>query len=699
MAFGGVLLCSLSVACGAMQSVPEPEEPDELASVPCAAWEPGEGDWSSLPGPMPAALAGLRASASGRYVYAVGSWREAGSLRQQVLRSRDLGDTWCVLETPTDVATLAPSPSSDMVLYALTAPASGEIPRFFRTSDGGATWLESETALPPGASGELATSVGSLDTVWFIGPGPAKQHVLYYSQDGGESWSQPSPPALESSFEDPEQYVVAGVDGFAVDQASSNRLLAWGRVTTPAGTTARWFSSDDAGDSWGELAGPALTVGQAYSAQFRVATDVGGALYLAIDDTLKRSDDWGETWTEQGALPDRGLSVETLGTTEPGRLFAWDARGVSAFASEGGLWRSVDGGSHWKALGLPADGQLVPTLAPAASDMLVGLTPLGISNTKNAGMTWQVGAVNPLPVRLAQPLVKGSGLWATDLLHWEVGPGLRSADGGLTWSQTAEVSGELLFDGGNSDVAFAGGRWGSVALQRTDDGGRTWTPIEHPQAQLAALATCRDGSSCLYATLERNIPHGYACSIIKSEDRGRTWSDEVSISPELCGELTLTVMPDDPRHLLNACGTAVCESRDAGATWDKHAVSNERYVQAILPLSDGVVLAATAPFGARDIEESPVLVRSVDGGTTWTHVLDVGAGRFFASAAAPNTVFLLSPASNAPDTVYRTDDAGLTWRSIANDSDAAAALDVFSIADGPDGGFIATTLQGLVQFR
>jgi photosystem II stability/assembly factor-like uncharacterized protein len=238
-----------------------------------------------------------------------------------------------------------------------------------------------------------------------------------------------------------------------------------------------------------------------------------------------------------------------------------------------------------------------------------------------------------------------------------------------------------------------------VALQRTDDGGRTWTPIELPHGQLAALATCRDGSSCLYATLERNVPNGHACSIIKSEDRGRTWSDEVSISQELCGERTLTVMPDDPRHLLNACGTAVCESRDAGATWDKRAVSNERYVQAILPLSDGVVLAATAAFAAPDVEESPVLMRSVDGGTTWTHVLDVGAGRFFASAAAPNTVFLLSPVSNAPDTVYRTDDAGLTWRSIANDSDAAAALDVFSIADGPDGGFIAATLQGLVQFR
>ena len=151
----------LSVACGGRLAdapeVPEvpSDEPDVLSDVPCAAWQPGDADWSSLPGPRPAALAGLRASASGRYVYAIGAWREAGSSRQQVLRSRDLGDTWCVIETPSDVATLAPSPSSETVLYALTAPGPGQAARLLRTRDGGATWVESDAALPvmPGSGG------------------------------------------------------------------------------------------------------------------------------------------------------------------------------------------------------------------------------------------------------------------------------------------------------------------------------------------------------------------------------------------------------------------------------------------------------------------------------------------------------------------------------------------------------------------
>lgn len=699
--FGGGLLAWLSVACGgttlATREGPS-DEPDELADVPCRAWEPGDAAWSSLPGPQPAALAGMRASASGRYLYAVGSWREAGNLRQQALRSRDLGETWCVVETPSDVTTLAPSPSSETVLYALSAPAAGEGAHLLRTSDGGATWEQSNTTLPEGVSGELAASAGSVDTVWFVAPDPLKQHALHYSQDAGETWSERSPPAFESFYGSVEDYSFGTVDGLAVDPTSSNRLLAWGTVTTATESESRphWFSSEDAGDSWSELAGPVLSVGQTYLGNVSVTSDAGGQLFLTAEGAPQRSLDWGETWTELDALPAHGLTVGTLGGTEPGQFFAWSARGRGPFEVGGGLWRSVDGGAHWKLLGLPTDGQLVPVLAPA-KDKLVGLTPLGISNTTDGGKTWRVGAVTPLPLHLAQPLAEGSKLWATDLRGWSQGPGLRSGDGGLTWSPTAEVSGQLLLDSSDPDVAFAGAVWGSDALQRTEDGGKTWTPIELPEARIAAAATCRDGSSCLYATLQRDIPNGRACSIIKSEDRGRTWSDEIAISHTLCGsEQTLTVMPDDPQHLLNACGTAVCESKDGGASWKEHGVSAERYVLAIVPLSDGVVLAAT---GGASALEPPVLVRSEDGGATWTEVLNVGAGRFFASAAAPNTVFLVSPVSNEPDAIYRSDDAGLTWQAIANDPDATPVLDVFSIADGADGGFVASTLHGLVQFR
>src|SRR5262245_13983493 len=73
---------------------------DPLASVPCQAWQPSSGDWSSLPGSRPTSIGPLTASASGRYLYSVGTWLDAGSLRGRILRSHDLGQTWCALPTP-----------------------------------------------------------------------------------------------------------------------------------------------------------------------------------------------------------------------------------------------------------------------------------------------------------------------------------------------------------------------------------------------------------------------------------------------------------------------------------------------------------------------------------------------------------------------------------------------------------------------
>ena len=76
-------------------------------------------------------------------------------------------------------------------------------------------------------------------------------------------------------------------------------------------------------------------------------------------------------------------------------------------------------------------------------------------------------------------------------------------------------------------------------------------------------------------------------------------------------------------------------------------------------------------------------------------------GFLAASAAHPETVFLISGRSNRADAVYRSDDSGATWRLASPPAEATDDLGfkIMALADKPGGGFIASTLYGLVQFK
>ena len=82
--------------------------PDILSEVPCEDYRPSEAAWSSLRTARPALIGRVSASPSGHYLYAAGTWLDAGRLQQRALRSRDHGETWCVLATPEPVVQTPP---------------------------------------------------------------------------------------------------------------------------------------------------------------------------------------------------------------------------------------------------------------------------------------------------------------------------------------------------------------------------------------------------------------------------------------------------------------------------------------------------------------------------------------------------------------------------------------------------------------
>jgi photosystem II stability/assembly factor-like uncharacterized protein len=124
-------------------------------------------------------MARPRASGDGKYVYAIGSWLEAGVPKRQILRSSDLGTGWCVL--PSDEAIVDVVPSGPGVLYATT-----EGTKLFQTSDGGATWLP---RVRPGAAISpvpLVVAADEPNVVWIV------DDPLYVSVDAAANWTSPT---------------------------------------------------------------------------------------------------------------------------------------------------------------------------------------------------------------------------------------------------------------------------------------------------------------------------------------------------------------------------------------------------------------------------------------------------------------------------------------------------------------------------
>lgn len=165
--------------------------------------------------------------------------------------------------------------------------------------------------------------------------------------------------------------------------------------------------------------GPVPRGGRAYAVAWG-----GGALWLATDGGLWRSADGGRTWQRAGA-PQLTRGPVRFVVAQGARLYAGGAGG--------GLWVSADGGRTWRQprRGLPAGDVAAVALDPlSAAAAWAWVDGGGLYRTTDGGATWsraaRAAALPAMPVALAA--TANGGLWAA------TGRGVyRSADGGRTW--------------------------------------------------------------------------------------------------------------------------------------------------------------------------------------------------------------------------------------------------------------------------
>ncbi|HEY3220997.1 MAG TPA: hypothetical protein VGJ80_09710 [Gemmatimonadales bacterium] len=255
-----------------------------------------------------------------------------------------------------------------------------------------------------------------------------------------------------------------------------------------------------------------------------------------------------------------------------------------------------------------------------------------------------------------------------------------------------------------------GGVW------KTIDAGRTWFPIfdDQPVASIGALAVAPSAPDVIYvgsgeSTLRDSV--GFGNGVYKSTDAGRTWTHLGLSATQHIGKIA--VDPKNPDvvfvaaigHLYAANpDRGVFRSRDGGRTWEKVLYKDENVgaVEVVIDPTDARVVYA----GLWNTRRPPWFVyaptngpgggihKSTDGGTTWqqltTGLPAAGIGRTGIAVAPSNprrvyaVVDCLVPDPNAPPPapqapgrpsppppgqggVFRSDDAGATWRRVGAD--------------------------------
>ena len=235
-----------------------------------------------------------------------------------------------------------------------------------------------------------------------------------------------------------------------------------------------------------------------------------------------------------------------------------------------------------------------------------------------------------------------------------------------------------------------GGVW------KTTDYGRTWIPIfdDQPTGSIGDVAVAPSNPNVVYVGTGEGIQRpdlSVGDGIYKSTDAGKTWTHLGLTDAQQIGGLAIDPTNEN-RVFVAALGhpygpnteRGVYRTLDGGKTWEKVLYKDENTgaVQVTIdPKNTNIVYAdlwagRQGPWenGAWNGPESG-LFKSTDGGTTWKKLTNglptaqQGLGRIgFAIAPTNSNRVYATVESPRFGGIYRSDDAGESWKLLTNDN-------------------------------
>jgi photosystem II stability/assembly factor-like uncharacterized protein len=402
------------------------------------------------------------------------------------------------------------------------------------------------------------------------------------------------------------------------------------------------------------------------------ATNNSDLLYVGTSDgQIFRSSDGAKTWRRlKPGLERRGLSVDSLVIDPRDSQIIYAGVWAIAREEEGGVFKSEDGGEHWKLL---ADTKKLSVrslaVAPSDSNFLIAGSASddtklnGVFRSTNAGKNWErispegdkeIRNIESIAINPRNTNIIYVGTWH---LPW------KTVDGGANWKQTGYKGNGVIDDSDifgisvdptNPDIVHLNACSG---IYRSSNGGDKWSKF--PGIPFSAR---RSYALLPHPTRPSVIFAGTSEGLWRSKDGGKRWMLLTSKSVVI---RSIIVTPDKPDRVLIATDDSGVKISDN--LGDDFTESNigfiHRYILAIMPdtAARGRLLASVYHDGT-----TGSVFSSSDGGESWQpSSRGLGARDVFAFYQMPDSPNVIYAGTNTG--VFRSGDSGASWSFVGKE--------------------------------
>lgn len=554
---------------------------------------------------------------------------------------------------------IAPAPSRLATVYL---GAGSPAPRVFVSTDGGATWTPRSTGLElVGASAnDIAVDPSNPDIAYLAISPSASGASVHKTTNQGQSWAPVTAGLLS------DQGLPWTIDDIEFDPRGNGIVYA-------AGT--KLFKSTNGGKSWKEI-GAGQAVGN------RLLVDPSNPSRLLVGRSfgnlpLYFSEDGGASWSARDGL----TNVRELAASNhsPALFFA-------IAGSQNELFRSSDSGTTWEPLETGFGSMSLNDLKyDAAKSRLLLASAAGVLESPDLGETWTL--VDPKGYRGVAEAAMAAGTQAGTAYAGDSSGVFRSVDGGHSWElRSIEMDPLGVETNTQNGIATAPSEpttlWavGNRSVKRSADGGATWQRVAGDANfggatyPMAVAVSPSNPEVAVVGNLGQNYPEyeieDPAAGIFRSVDGGANWARVYGPAYDRIGffqPFSLAFDPSAPQvalagALVTFAGSSslsgiVLRSVDGGASWSEVLVPDPNGSFPIVRFDGAGGAWAAFSFGTGG---APTLWRSTDRGATWNEVLTPTSIRSIeVHPSAPGTLFLQSF-----DALYVTTDGAASWTAL-----------------------------------